>query len=244
MQLQKVIEQLGYSGKEAKVYLAALALGEAHISDIASKVGMPRSSVQTIVDKLRRDGLMTFYVQRRYKYWVAENPERLLANLRRREETMQSAMPRLEALRRSSRGSRRAHSASQSLGVLQGMAGTALQPVLITDENAQILYVNGAWEGQFGYELEEVRGENPRILQSEKTPRGVYERMWATLKAGKLFQSDEIVDKRKDGTLFSLLTTILPVTHDGSVFYIQILDDISARKRAEALGERFARVNR
>jgi len=40
MQYQKVIEQLGYSPREAKVYLASLRLGEAHISDIAEKVGI------------------------------------------------------------------------------------------------------------------------------------------------------------------------------------------------------------
>src|SRR3989344_8904944 len=104
MQIQKVIEQLGYTLKEAKVYLAALGLGESHISDIAARVKMPRSSVQSIVDGLHKDGLMNFYVQRRYKYWIAENPERLLANHKRREEAMRAAMPELTALRKATRG--------------------------------------------------------------------------------------------------------------------------------------------
>jgi len=49
MQLRKVIEQIRYTSKEAKVYLAALAHGEAHVSDIAIKVNMPRSSVQSVL---------------------------------------------------------------------------------------------------------------------------------------------------------------------------------------------------
>lgn len=98
MQIQKVIEQLGFSAKEAKVYLAALHLGESHISDIAAKVNMPRSSVQMIVDTLHKEGLMNFYVMRRYKYWVAESPERLLANLKKREEIMREALPALLAI--------------------------------------------------------------------------------------------------------------------------------------------------
>lgn len=37
MQTQKIIEQLGYSSKEAKVYLVALSLGDCHVSDISKK---------------------------------------------------------------------------------------------------------------------------------------------------------------------------------------------------------------
>src|SRR3989344_1274616 len=98
-QLQKIIEELGYSPNEAKVYLAALALGEAHVSDIAAKAKMPRSSVQVIIEKLHKAGLMNFYVRKRYTSWEAEDPERLLAQLRERERSVREAMSKLHALR-------------------------------------------------------------------------------------------------------------------------------------------------
>ena len=103
MQNQKVIEQLGYSPKEAKVYLASLSLGEAHISDIADKAKIPRSTAQVIVDRLQKDGLMNFYVMRRYKYWVAEKPERLLDMLKQREAIIETALPKLVAIRQESK---------------------------------------------------------------------------------------------------------------------------------------------
>lgn len=99
MQAQKVLEQLGYTREEAKVYLVALGLGESHVSDIAQKVRRPLSSVQVIIHKLHKDGLMNFYVRKRYKYWVAENPMRLIARLQEREDSVRSVMPQLEALR-------------------------------------------------------------------------------------------------------------------------------------------------
>ena len=242
MQIQKIIEQLGYTAKEAKVYLAALSLGECHISDIAEKVKMPRTSVQVIVDKLHKDGLMNFYVMRRYKYWVAENPERLLANLKRREETMREALPRLNALKKENR-TRKKVNVPQSLGLFHMLADTSSQPILIASENVEIEYVNSAWENQFGYSLAEVKGENPRMFQSGKTPGDVYKQMWASLKMEKMFQTDEIIDKRKDGTFFNLLTTIFPVRHNGLLFYIQILDDITEKKRVEALKQKFIKAN-
>ena len=104
MQIQKVIERLGYTPNEAKVYLAALSLCECHISDVAAKTKLPRTSAQAAVDKLHEDGLMDFYIHRRYKYWVAANPERLLTRLREREEAVRLAMPELAALRRTSDG--------------------------------------------------------------------------------------------------------------------------------------------
>ena len=242
MQTQKIIEQLGYTAKEAKVYLASLGLGECHISDIAEKVKMPRTSVQAIVDKLHKDGLMNFYVMRRYKYWVAENPERLLANLKRREETMREVMPRLNALKKESREKKRSIDPSKSIGFFHMLADTSSQPVLVANENVEIEYVNSAWEDKFGYSLAEVRRENPRMFKSGKTPDDVYKQMWAALKAEKMFQTDEIIDKRKDGTFFNLLTTIFPVRHNSLLFYIQILDDITEKKRVEALKEKFIKA--
>ena len=102
MNAQKVIEQLGYTAKEAKVYIAALSLGECHISDLAAKLKMPRSSVQSILDTLHKDGLINFYVQRRYRYWVAESPERLLKLLQEREASVSAALPALSDLRKGS----------------------------------------------------------------------------------------------------------------------------------------------
>ena len=63
MQTQKIIEQLGYTQNEAKVYIAALSLGECHVSDIAGKLKLPPSSVGVIVERLHKDGLMNFYVR-------------------------------------------------------------------------------------------------------------------------------------------------------------------------------------
>jgi sugar-specific transcriptional regulator TrmB len=99
MHVSKVIQQLGYKPNEVKVYLSVLAMGECTISDIAKRVKLPRTSVQMIVDTLHQHGLMSFYVKRRYRYWTAESPERLLTKEREREIALRSVMPELIALR-------------------------------------------------------------------------------------------------------------------------------------------------
>ena len=220
------------------MYLAALSLGECHISDIAEKIKLPRTSVQIIVDKLQKDGLMNFYVMRRYKYWVAENPERLLHNMKQKENLLTESLPKLVALKRSGR-TKKLRGNSHSLELFRMLADTTSQPVLIVNSEIEIEYVNEAWEKQFRYKIEEVQGQNPRMLKSGQTPVEVYKKMWETLNVEKMFQTDEIIDKRKNGTFFNLLTTIFPVRHSGLLFYIQILDDITEKKRIEALKQRF-----
>lgn len=104
MHLQRVIERLGYKPNEVRVYLAALRLGECTYSDIAVQVKLPRTSVQLMVDRLHKDGLMNFYVKRRYKYWVAENPEKLIIELHEREAALRTVMPELSAMRNGGSG--------------------------------------------------------------------------------------------------------------------------------------------
>lgn len=99
MHLSKVIQSFGYSANAARVYLASLGRGEATVSDLAAAVGLPRTSVQAIVEALHKDGLMNIIARRRYKYWVAENPERLLISLKEREAALRAVMPELSALR-------------------------------------------------------------------------------------------------------------------------------------------------
>lgn len=242
MQNQKVIEQLGYSQSEAKVYLVSLSLGEARISDIANKVKMPRSTVQVIAERLHEAGLMNFYEMSRYKYWVAEKPELLLEILKKREATIEAALPELLKIRHASRNKARKIDPlyKKSLEILSLCSQSSHQPTLITNSDVEIVYVNEAWQKQFGYSAEEVNGQKPSALCSGKTPRDEYVAMWRALKADTLFQSDKIIDQRKDGTHFNLLTTIFPLYHANRKFYIQILNDITDKKQAQMLYQSFA----
>ena len=98
MNIQKVIEELGYKRKEAQFYLAALLLGESKISDLAEKLKIPRTSALMIAEKLQKDGLLNYYVKRLNKYWVAEKPDKLLLKLKERETALLSVMPALRLM--------------------------------------------------------------------------------------------------------------------------------------------------
>jgi sugar-specific transcriptional regulator TrmB len=98
MNIEKVIQKLGYTQKEARLYLAALILGESKVSDLAEKLKIPRTSASVTAEKLHKEGLLTYYVKRFNKYWVAESPEKLLERIKEEEATLQSVLPELKAL--------------------------------------------------------------------------------------------------------------------------------------------------
>ncbi len=117
-----------------------------------------------------------------------------------------------------------------SLAVEQSPASIA-----ITDLNGDIEYVNPAFVRHTGYTMDELRGGNPRVLQSGKTPRATYGAMWAALTAGKVWQG-EFVNKRKDGTEYTERATLAPIRDDAGkiTHYVAIKDDITERKHLDA----------
>ena len=69
--------------------------------------------------------------------------------------------------------------------------------IVITNPEAAIEYVNPHFTELTGYSLEEVVGENPRILQSGLTPADLYVQMWDTIKSGKEWRGESFGTKRK-----------------------------------------------
>ena len=107
--------------------------------------------------------------------------------------------------------------------------------VVMTDPQGRINYVNAAFERTTGYTFAEVRGRNPSLLQSGKTPRDTYTALWATLARGERWRG-EFVNRAKDGREFIESALIVPLRlADGSlVGYVAMKEDVSERKEAEA----------
>jgi len=82
--------------------------------------------------------------------------------------------------------------------------------IVITDPDGAIQYVNPAFENVTGYEPVEVKGRNPRILKSGKQDEPFYRQLWETIMAGETWQG-RLVNRRKDGSLYTEEATISPV---------------------------------
>ncbi len=124
----------------------------------------------------------------------------------------------------------------RNLAILEG----AGEGIFLTDREGTILYVNPAMERQSGYSREEMIDQNPRIFQSGQTSPTVFRDMWATVTDGQRW-SGEIINRRKDGTLYDVALTIMPVVDDDGqvVNFISVQSDISRLKEVERLKTQF-----
>lgn len=108
--------------------------------------------------------------------------------------------------------------------------------IAITNLNGEIEYVNPAFCKTTGYTIEEVMGQNPRVLNSGKTPPEVFQDLWQTINAGKTWIG-EFINRKKNGALYYEEAIISPVFDENNkiVNYLAIKNDISYKKLQEEL---------
>jgi len=105
------------------------------------------------------------------------------------------------------------------------------ESIVITNLNAEIEYVNEAFERTTGYLAHEVLGLNPRLLHSGKTPKRTYDDMWAAMTQGRMWKG-ELYNKRKDGSEYIEFAIITPLRQeDGRIsHYVAVKEDITEKK--------------
>ena len=86
----------------------------------------------------------------------------------------------------------------------------AAEVFVLTDPEANIQYVNPAFEETTGYSRDEVIGKNLRILKSGTQDDAFYRKLWDTLGEGKIWKG-RFVNKRKDDSFYTEEAIISPV---------------------------------
>jgi len=118
---------------------------------------------------------------------------------------------------------------------LQGTAlKSAANAVVITDRAGCITWVNPSFTTLTGYSFEEVIGQSLHIQRSGMQDQLFYQNLWQTILAGRVWQG-EIINRKKDGSLYTEEETITPVHDQNGVIshFIGIKQDVTERKRAE-----------
>lgn len=106
--------------------------------------------------------------------------------------------------------------------------------VLITDVTGRIAYVNEAFCRISGFGRDEVIGQNPRLLKSERTRPETYRDLWSTILGGREWRG-ELCNRKKSGEYYWESAIISPVMDEYGrvVEFIGIKTDISDFKNLE-----------
>jgi len=115
------------------------------------------------------------------------------------------------------------------------------EAMLISDRDNRIVAINPAFTQLTGYTIEDLRGQNPRVLASGHTPQETYQTMWASLNEAGFWQG-ELWDRRQSGETYPKWTSISVIRDDkGEItHYIANFTDISEQKAAQERIHRLA----
>lgn len=117
--------------------------------------------------------------------------------------------------------------------------------IIITDKDGNIEYVNSKFTELTGYTMEEIKGKNPRFLQSGEQTNEFYQELWKTILSDKEWHG-EFHNKKKNGDSYwesAVISSIL--NKDGEIAYficaklditekkLMLQDLINAKEHAE-----------
>lgn len=107
--------------------------------------------------------------------------------------------------------------------------------VVITNRDGVIEYVNDRFVVSTGYTREQAIGRKPSLLKSGHTPKHVYETLWTTISAGKIWRG-EMCNRKRTGEHYWEATAIAPiVADDGEItHFVAVKEDITERRRAQS----------
>lgn len=112
----------------------------------------------------------------------------------------------------------------------------AANAIFIADRQAVIQWANPAFSKLSGYTLEETVGSHiSDLIKSGEQSPDFYEKLWKIILGGRVWHG-EIVNRRKDGSIYHEEMTVTPVRIDSDeiTHFIAVKQDISERKRVEA----------
>ncbi len=115
--------------------------------------------------------------------------------------------------------------------------------VSITDIKGDIIYANEGFCKVSKYTIDELIGQNHRILKSGYHPTSVFTEMYHTIANGNVWKGD-LCNKAKDGSLYWVSNTIVPYIDTKTnkpMQYVSIRTDITDKKMAELDREKLLR---
>lgn len=125
---------------------------------------------------------------------------------------------------------------TEALRLHDAALNVAANTIVITDLHSRIIWANQAFTKLTGYEVEEAIGHCcGSLVKSGYQDQQFYETLWQTILFGQVWHG-ELVNRRKDGTLYHDEMTITPIRgKKGEItHFVAVKRDISARKFSEA----------
>ncbi len=85
---EKILEEIGLTKGEIKVYFTLLKIGETTTGRIVDEAQISSGKIYEILEKLIKKGLVSFIIKEKTKYFSASSPNRILDYLQQKERSL------------------------------------------------------------------------------------------------------------------------------------------------------------
>ena len=92
----EILQELGLTKREIRVYLALLELGLTTTGPIIKKSKVPNSKIYEVLESLQNKGLISWVIKGKTKYFQASSPKQLLTLLKDKQRRVEEVLPELE----------------------------------------------------------------------------------------------------------------------------------------------------
>ncbi len=132
--------------------------------------------------------------------------------------------------------SSRTHQLQTSQSRMQAILENAVSAIITIDDKGGITMFNPAAEIMFGYSMDEVMGQNVKMLMPEPYQSehdGYLDHHLATGKKKIIGMGREVVGLRKDGAVFPMILAVGEAHTSDTNSFVGIITDITERKQSE-----------
>nr|MDQ3816912.1 PAS domain S-box protein [Acidobacteriota bacterium] len=150
------------------------------------------------------------------------------------KDNLACLVPTIERQMREAKNRRARREAEVQVRLHATALEAAANAIVITDNEGKVNWVNPAFTELTGYGLEEVLGKSLRFLKSGKHDTQFYKELWDTVLSGRVWHG-ELINRRKDGSLYFEEQTITPVKNGAGEItnFIAIKQDVTKHKRSD-----------
>lgn len=179
--------RLGFSDKEAKVYIASLEMGPAPVQRIAEKSGVKRATAYVMIESLMDRGLMSSFQKGKKSLFVAESPKRLLVMLENEKKAIERKRERLKGILGDLLAFTGAAGEHAVVSYFEGLNGlTTLHQEILTSRSKDILNIVSLDDAaKIGLANDDVLSFREQLLKKRVNVRIIYTSSEGEIKLSK-----------------------------------------------------------
>jgi sugar-specific transcriptional regulator TrmB len=98
MNYKEVLTKIGMTEKESILYISLIESGPATVSTISKNTGLHRPIIYKVLPGLQEKGLIAVFPKGKWKYYIAESPEKLTTLLDMTKKSVTSMIPELKSM--------------------------------------------------------------------------------------------------------------------------------------------------